>query len=136
MKILLLAALFAAPTLASATPQALDQLQECASGGCWDTKGQPVSAVPPGGVLIREPAHVQSAFSKKPAEPPRYTVMTKEEVQAARRRQNIVGTTLSAGMGAVLGANIGGFFGGPVGVVAGALIGAAIGFAAFRLVRR
>jgi hypothetical protein len=135
MKTLLLAAVLVAPAVARANPQALDQLQTCAAGGCWDTKGQPVTTVPPGGVVFREPSRVQSPWSKKPAEPPRYTVMTKEEVQAIRHRQEVVGTVLSVGMGALIGANIGGFIGGPFGIVAGVVLGAAIGYAAFRLLR-
>lgn len=136
MRTLLLAALLVAPAVARATPEALDQLQTCASGGCWDTKGQAVTSVPPGAVVIREPSRVRSPWSKKPAEPPRYTVMTKEEVQAIRHRQEVVGTVLSVGVGALIGAKIGGFIGGPFGIVAGAVLGAAIGFAAFRLMRR
>ena len=136
MKTILFALVFLAPVAVSADPQALDQLQECAAGHCWDTKGQPVTAPAPGSVLVLEPRHIQPAGSLKPAEPPRYTVLSKEEVDAARRRNDAVGTALGAAMGGFVGATIGGMIGGPLGAVALGLIGAGIGYAAFRLMRR
>lgn len=136
MKTTLFALVFLAPVAASANPEALDQLQECAAGHCWDTKGQPVTAPAPGSVIFREPSRVRPAGSLKPAEPPRYTVLSKEEADKMRSRQDAVGTALSVGMGGFIGATIGGMVGGPVGAVLLGLAGAAIGFAAFRLLRR
>lgn len=128
MKTLLFAALLALPAAASATPQALDQLKDCAEGRCWDSKGQPVTVVPQGAVLVKEPSHVRPLWDKRPAEPPRYTVMTKEEVAAARQRQAVVGTVIGAGAGAMVGA----LFGGIPGAIVGGLIGAGLAYLLLR----
>jgi len=95
-----------------------------------------VTAPAPGSVIIREPSEVRSAWTRKPPEPPRYTVLSKEEVEKARSRQQTAGTVVSMAGGAMIGAIVGGWIGGPVGAVALGLIGAAIGFAAFRLATR
>jgi len=95
-----------------------------------------VTAPAPGSVLVREPSEARSAWNRKPPEPPRYTVLNKEEVEHLRSRQQAVGSVIAAGAGAMFGVMIGGMMGGPMGAVALAVVGAAIGFLAFRLMRR
>ena len=128
MKTLLFAALLALPAAASAAPEALDQLKDCAEGRCWDSKGQPVTVVPQGAVLIREPVRTRPLWDKRPPEPPRFTVMSKEEVDAAQKRQAVLGPVMGAGAGAVLGLLVAG--------VPGAVVGGLIGLGIMHLLTR
>ena len=109
--------------------RSFEALQACAEGRCWDLKGQPVAVVPQGAVLLPHLKKVQPLWSKRPAEPPRYTVYTREEVQTMRRRQEVIGT----GIAALCGAVIGGMVGGVPGAVVGGLVGAGLAFAVFHL---
>lgn len=124
MKILLSAFLLVGAVGASASPDSLKDLQDCSTGQCWDSKGQPVTAVPQGGVVIKEPTRVRRLGDRRPAEPPRYTVLSREEVQAGQRQGNILGTGLCAATGVMVGS----LFGGIPGAVVGGLIGAGIGY--------
>lgn len=128
MKITLLAlmlSLSAGARAASHAPsETLDQLQECAAGHCWDTKGNQVTTPPEGAVYLKHLEHVRSWGDKSPKEPPRYTVYTREEVHAIRQQQAYVG----AAIGAATGAMIGFFFGGIPGAVVGGLIAAAAAY--------
>ncbi|MEQ1918589.1 MAG: hypothetical protein ABL955_05270 [Elusimicrobiota bacterium] len=124
MKIMLLAVLLTAAVRASANPDSLKELQDCSTGQCWDSKGQPVTAVPQGGLVVRELTKVRRLDDRRPAEPPRYTVLSREEVEAARKQSNILAT----GLGAAAGVMVGSLFGGIPGAVVGGLIGAGIGY--------
>jgi len=129
MKISLLALLLALPAAAAETPDTIQKLKDCAAGLCWDTKGQQVTTVPQGAMIMREPLKLRPSSVRRPAEPPRYTVFSHEEVQTMRRRQEIVGT----GIAAMCGATVGAMFGGVPGAVIGGLIGAGVAFAVFHL---
>lgn len=124
MKMLILVLLLTASVRASANPDSLKDLQDCSTGQCWDSKGQPVTAVPQGGLIFKEPVKLRRLGDKRPAEPPRYTVLSRDEVQAQRLQNNVLAT----GLGAAGGAMIGAFFGGIPGAVVGGLIGAGIGY--------
>lgn len=120
MKTFLLAAIVLLPVLARATPEAAQaQLDACAAGQCWDSSGKQVTAPPPGSVVFREPSKVRSAWDRRPAEPPRYTVIPPDEVKKMERRSAIIRSVGMVGVGAVIGTIAGG--------LPGALVGAALG---------
>lgn len=115
----------AAGAASHAPSPALDQLQECAAGHCWDTKGNQVTTPPAGAVYLKHLEHVRAWGDKSPKEPPRYTVYTREEVREIRQRQAYTGAAAGAAAGAMLGFFVGGI---PGAVVGGLLAGAAAYF--------
>lgn len=132
MKTTLFSALLLLAAAAHANPDSLQQLQACAAGQCFDTKGQPVSVPPPGSAVFKEPVKLDTSVQHARPEPPRYTVLSKEEVQRARDRQAVVGTVLSAGVGAMFGA----FVGGVPGAIVGGLLGAAAAYVFLKVLKK
>lgn len=128
---LLLALFLAAPLSAEERAPALEQLEACAQGRCWNSKGEPVAVPPSGAVFMKRLEKIRPLGDKRPKEPPRYTVFTKEEASRGHRNTWLVGGIV----GAAAFATVGFMLGGPLGAAAGGLIGAGLGLLGYKLTK-